>query len=134
MPEGTNQETTTYIACPQPPQDDENADPNAGNSADEHLYGCSICAEKTGAPGTANSRYCERCKPGYMEMMGGCFKIDEGVETHNDEICGRHCEDCRRFSGPHNALDFRCAKCKDGFFQDSHGNGDCHEPAQNHCT
>jgi hypothetical protein len=73
--------------------------------------------------------YCERCKPGYMEMMGGCYSWSQGEDTPNDELCN-NCEDCRRFSGSENQLDFRCLKCKQGFVKEEKSHT-CNEPAKN---
>ena len=60
--------------------------------------------------------------------------MSEGKPTPNNELC-ENCDDCLRFSGPHNSLDFRCGKCKNGYYFKPHDHsGKCHKPIENDCT
>lgn len=40
------------------------------------LIGCAVCAHKEGEP--AVNMWCERCKPDYLSMMGGCYSLNDG--------------------------------------------------------
>ena len=119
--------TKTYVACPVDPTSVDTAatttavvDSTAAGftpATDAHLYGCNVCVSETTAAG-ATSMWCERCKPGYMSFLGGCFRMTEGEMEMNTELCGQHCAVCRRFNGPNNQIDFKCEECAQGFYRD----------------
>jgi hypothetical protein len=107
----------TYVACPRAPvaTTGTNAAPAAVDTTMSHLWNCAVCGHTTAPAGTANtatnSMWCERCKPGFMEMMGGCYSMADGQDTPNTGLC-KNCDACKRFSGNHGQLDYRCEKCK----------------------
>lgn len=128
---GAAKDVITYFACPKAPA----TVAAVAATNDAHLYNCAICVNKVHTPVTGpthTSRYCQKCMPGMIEMMGGCFKLTEGEKT-TSALC-KDCEDCRKFSGDHNAIDFRCAKCKQGYHMDKEGRGHCSEASKNHCN
>lgn len=82
--------------------------------------------------------WCERCKFGFISMMGRCY-VESDSTAAPSEKC-KNCEDCRQFQG--NAAGenkYRCRKCKPGFAQHegmytSMLSSECHAVQHNQCT
>lgn len=91
----------TYMDCVEAPTDVPMSDYHL------NLEGCAICAMRM------NDTYswCSHCLPGYMQLLGGCFTRDMGVDTPNDVIC-ENCAECRRFDGFLPGMsEHRCMEC-----------------------
>jgi hypothetical protein len=98
-----------YMNCPAATAAAQNANTRTG------FEECSICAMKEGD--TMHDAWCERCKTGFMSMMGECFGQQEGTDCLNNDML-KNCQECRKFSSHRHqgSTDHRCMKCKEGFF------------------
>jgi len=133
--EDHDNEITIYTPCPEAPEAIDNGDGTfttpEGDQFEEHLYGCAVCVQK---PTIGEMKFCAHCKPGYLNFLGGCYEISQGVHTPNDQMC-RNCNECLRFDrflddGSH----YFCNECFDGYYKSEEDEAECELPEFTHCN